>query len=75
MANIESVSNETRVFEPPREFAAQANLTRAEYDRLNASAAADYSGFWATLAREQLLWHKPFTRSLDESNAPLYMLL
>jgi acetyl-CoA synthetase len=72
MANIESVSNETRVFEPPQAFAAQANLTRAEYDRLNAAAAADYPGFWAKLAREQVLWHKPFTRTLDESNAPFY---
>ena len=72
MSNIESVSHETRVFDPPAAFAAQANLSRAEYDRLNASAAADYPGYWAKLAREQLLWHKPFTRSLDESNAPFY---
>jgi acetyl-CoA synthetase len=72
MSTIESVSNETRVFAPPAEFAAQANVSKADYDRLNAAAAADYAGFWATLAREELLWHKPFTRSLDESNAPFY---
>jgi len=70
MSTIESVSNETRVFEPPRDFVAQANLTQADFDRLNAAAAADYPGFWAKLARETLLWHKPFTKSLDESNAP-----
>ena len=62
MSTIESVSNETRVFEPPRDFVAQANVTRADFDRLNAAAAADYSGFWAKLARENLLWHKPFTQ-------------
>jgi len=28
MATIESVSRETRVFEPPREFAAQANISK-----------------------------------------------
>ena len=72
MSTIESVSNETRLFEPPAAFSAQANLSKAEYDRLNASAAADYPGFWAALAREELLWHKPFTRSLDESKAPFY---
>ena len=72
MSTIESVSNETRVFEPPRDFVAQANVTRADFDRMNAAAAADYSGFWAKLARENLLWHKPFTKSLDESNAPFY---
>ncbi len=72
MANIESVSNETRVFEPPREFAAQANVTKAQFDQMNAIAAKDYPGFWAKLAQGELQWHKPFTRSLDESNAPFY---
>ncbi len=72
MANIESVSHETRVFEPPREFAAQANVTKAQFDQMNAIAAKDYSGFWAKLAQRELLWHKPFTKSLDESNAPFY---
>jgi acetyl-CoA synthetase len=72
MANIESVSHETRVFEPPREFAAQANVSKAKFDQLNAAAAADYPGFWAQLARDEVLWHKPFTRSLDESTAPFY---
>ena len=72
MANIESVSNETRVFPPPADFAAQANVTKADFERMNASAAADYAGFWAKLARDEVLWQKPFTRSLDESNAPFY---
>jgi len=72
MANIESVSHETRVFPPPAEFVAQANIKKADYDRLNAAAAADYPGFWADLAREHVMWHKPFTRSLDDSKAPFY---
>src|ERR1700681_4993091 len=72
MSTIESVSNEKRVFPPPAAGTAQANVTRADLDRLNAEAASDYVGFWAKLARETLAWHKPFGKALDESNAPLY---
>src|SRR6202162_2207341 len=72
MSTIESVSNEKRVFPPPAAFAAQANVTRTELDRLNAEAASDYEGFWAKLARETVAWHKPFGKVLDESNAPFY---
>jgi acetyl-CoA synthetase len=35
-------------------------------------AAADYSGFWSPLAREFLSWKTPFTKVLDESNAPFF---
>src|SRR5438552_17481089 len=72
MSTIESVAHETRVFEPSPEFVAQANVNKAEFDRLNAAAAADFSGFWGKLARDTLLWHKPFTKGLVESKAPLY---
>ena len=67
MPTIESVAHETRSFTPPGAFVAQANIKQADFDRLNAAAAADFPGFWARLAREQLLWHKPFKRVLDES--------
>ena len=36
MASIESVSHEKRVFPPPAAFAAQANVTKADFERLNA---------------------------------------
>src|SRR5947207_2727943 len=72
MAQIESVMRELRVFPPPPQFVAQANVKQADFDRLNAEAAADYTGFWTRLARETLLWQKPFTRALDESAAPFY---
>jgi len=72
MSTIESVSNEHRIFEPPREFVAQANVKKADFDALNASAARDYPGFWAKLARDEVLWKKPFTKTLDESDAPFY---
>jgi len=72
MANIESVTKENRNFPPPATFAAQANVKQADFDALNAEAARDAEAFWGRLARENLAWHKPFTKVLDESNAPFY---
>ena len=72
MANIESVLQESRSFPPPEAFAKQANVTGADFQAMNAEAERDFAGFWARLARENLIWHKPFTQTLDESNAPFY---
>jgi len=36
------------------------------------AAEQDYEGYWAKLARETVLWKKPFTKVLDESKAPFY---
>ncbi len=72
MSTIQSVMHENRVFEPSRAWVAQANIKKADCEALNAKAARDFQGFWADLARETLSWHKPFTRTLDESNAPFY---
>ena len=73
MSNIESVLNEMRVFEPSAEFVNQANVSgMPAYQALCKSAEQDYPGFWAKLARETLQWKKPFTKSLDESNAPFF---
>jgi acetyl-CoA synthetase len=44
----------------------------ASYDALCAEAARDFQGFWARLARDNVVWTKPFTRTLDESKAPFY---
>jgi len=64
---------EHRVFNPPAGFTDKAAISGMEaYDKLCAEAASDYEGFWARLARENLDWHKPFTQTLDESNAPFY---
>ena len=72
MSNIESVSHENRAFPPSAAVTAQANVKRADFDAMNAKAERDIEGFWGDLARETLAWHKPFTRVLDESNAPFY---
>jgi len=73
MSAIESVLHEHRIFEPPAALAATASVSGiAAYRALAAEAEQDYEGFWARLAREQLSWHKPFTKVLDESRAPFY---
>ncbi|AQV94907.1 acetate--CoA ligase [Cupriavidus necator] len=73
MSTIESVMQEHRVFNPPEAFARQAAIPSMEaYRALCDEAERDYEGFWARHAREQLHWNKPFTKVLDESNAPFY---
>ena len=70
---IESVLHEGRLFPPSAEFVRNATISgQAQYDALCAESEKDYSGYWSRLARENLLWSKPFTRGLDESNAPFF---
>ncbi|MDO8596976.1 MAG: AMP-binding protein, partial [Sulfuricaulis sp.] len=70
---IESVLNETRLFPPRAEFVKQANVSGLDaYDKLCAEAERDFTGFWGRHAREHVLWHKPFTQVLDESNTPFF---
>jgi acetyl-CoA synthetase len=70
---IESVLVENRVFPPSEAFQKSARISgMAGYNALCAEAASDFEGFWARLARENVWWSKPFTKTLDESNAPFY---
>ena len=72
-AQIESVLQEARLFPAPEAFRKQATISGMEqYEALCAEAAKDHAGFWGRLAREHLVWHKPFTRALDDSNAPFF---
>ncbi len=73
MSAIESVMQEKRIFAPADSMVKAATISgMAAYDALCREAERDYAGFWARLARETIAWHKPFTRVLDESNAPFY---
>jgi len=64
---------EHRVFQPSEQFKAHAAISGMDaYQKLCDEATSDYEGFWARLARENIAWHKPFTQTLDESNAPFY---
>ncbi|MDI1339054.1 acetate--CoA ligase [Polaromonas sp.] len=70
---IESTLVENRVFFPNPELAKSARISGMDaYQALCAEAEKDFEGFWARLARENLSWKKPFTQTLDESNAPFY---
>ncbi|QVL45694.1 MAG: acetate--CoA ligase [Methylophilaceae bacterium] len=71
--SIESVMHENRIFEPTEAFKQQAAVGSMQaYQALCKEAENDYEGFWAKLARELLVWHKPFTKTLNEENAPFY---
>lgn len=71
--SIESVMHENRVFEPNPDFVNSAAVSgMPAYEQLCKEAKEDYEGFWAKLARELLIWHKPFTKTLNEENAPFY---
>ena len=72
MSTIQSVMQEKRLFEPSPAWIAQANVKQADFDAMNAKAARDFEGFWGDLARETLDWRKPFTRVLNEADAPFY---
>ena len=72
-STIESVLQESRVFPPAPAVVKQANISGMEaYRKMVAEAEKDFEGFWAKLARETLLWSKPFTKTLDESKAPFF---
>ena len=73
MSNIETVLQEKRVFPPPADFVKQANIAGMEaYRKMVAEAERDFEGFWGRLARETLVWSKPFTQVLDETRAPFF---
>ncbi|XLZ72761.1 acetate--CoA ligase [Massilia sp. SR12] len=64
---------ESRIFAPPAAFVEKAAVSgMAAYQALCDEAERDYEGFWARLAREHVEWQTPFTRTLNEDNAPFY---
>jgi len=69
----DTAANEPKIYPPPAAAVAGAHVSgMAAYDKLVAEAEADYVGFWARQARELVSWKTPFTKTLDESNAPLF---
>jgi len=71
MSIVDTTSSRAALIDPPAAFAARANVSgMAAYRALCARAEEDYPGFWAELAREHLAWSRPFTKVLDERDAP-----
>ena len=62
---IETVLNESRLFPPPADFAAQAEIgSFEEYEKLYARAEADPESFWAEQA-DALHWFKRWDKVLE----------
>src|SRR5438034_3961932 len=60
---------EVERFDPPDDFARQANITDAQvFDE----AERDPQGFWLRQATELLDWDSEPAQSLDDSNPPFY---
>ncbi|MCZ8014594.1 MAG: acetate--CoA ligase [Limnobacter sp.] len=73
MSSIESVSHETRVFEPSADWQRSAAIGGMDaYNALCKEAETDFEGFWARLAKENLQFAKGYDKVLDESNPPFY---
>jgi acetyl-CoA synthetase len=63
--NITSVLQESRVFPPPAEFRAQANIkSEDEYNRMWSRAKDDPAGFWGEMAAN-LSWFRKWDKVLD----------
>jgi acetyl-CoA synthetase len=73
MSAIESVLVENRVFPPSDATVKAARISgMAAYEALCKEAETNLDGFWSRLARENVQWTKPFTKVLNESEAPFY---
>ncbi len=73
MSSIESVSHETRVFQPSADWQRSAAIGGMDaYKALCKEAETDFEGFWARLAKENLQFAKAYNQVLDESNPPFY---
>ena len=71
--SIESINKENRVFNPSDEIIRNANVSGMKnYDALVGKFKKDYQGTWADLAKELLIWEKPFTKILNDKDAPFY---
>jgi acetyl-CoA synthetase len=69
MKTLETVLTEKRTFAPPADFVRHARTNAQADAAMRQAAEQDPEGFWAEQAR-QLLWRKPFTQVLDESQHP-----
>ncbi len=70
---IESVLVENRVFPPSDAVVKAARVSgMAQYQAMCDAFGKDFEGTWARLARENMVWAKPFTKTLNESNKPFY---
>jgi len=68
---IETMLGEGRLFQPPA--SKDANIASMDqYRAIVARFEADFEGTWKQLANENLLWRRPFSTVLNDSNAPFF---
>ena len=64
--NITSVSKETRIFKPSKEFSSTAHISSlAQYRRLYSESIRNPERFWAKQAKQELIWFKPWKKVLQ----------
>ena len=72
MSDTTSTSG-TPTYLPPAALAKDAFVSGMDaYNALCAEAESDYEGYWARQAREVLSWKTPFTKVLNDSDAPFF---
>ncbi|NBU19409.1 MAG: acetate--CoA ligase, partial [Betaproteobacteria bacterium] len=65
--------SELTTHQPSDTFVKQATVSgMAAYEALCKKADADYEGFWAEQARRLISWKTPFTKILNQSDAPFF---
>lgn len=65
--------SELTIHQPSDAFVKQATVSgMAAYEALCKKADADYEGFWAEQARRLISWKTPFTKILNQSDAPFF---
>jgi acetyl-CoA synthetase len=69
----ETAMSQSKQYLPSADWSANAHVKGMDgYQALVAEAEADYQGFWARLARELISWQTPFTKVLNDSDAPFF---
>ena len=65
--------SELTIHQPYDAFVKQATVSgMAAYQALCKKAETDYEGFWAEQARRLISWKTPFTKILNQSEAPFF---
>ncbi|MDZ7804623.1 acetate--CoA ligase [Thiohalophilus sp.] len=59
--------SQEKIYDIPADFAAQANISEADYQAMYQRSIDDPEGFWAEQAEKFLSWDKPWDRVLDWS--------
>ena len=73
MSAAEHTPHELQTYDPPADLKAHAWVSGMDaYNALCAEAEADHEAFWARQARELLSWKTPFTKVLNDGDAPFF---